>query len=275
MLQPERYDLVFTGIGALCWLPDVKRWAGVVAGLLRPGGRLFIREGHPMLWAIDESQTDALVVGYPYFEEADPIIDDEGGTYVATDVEFTHNVSHSWNHGIGEIITALMDAGMELTGFVEHDSVPWEALPGQMEKDDAGRVATDRSAVATRALVHPPGDEERVIRRRKGLPGHWERIAAAQLGAWNGFDAGEREQLGALGDWLLRHKNWEAAHGFELDDVIRRRSRSKRRCSILALDTGYYREVSAIIVYPTTILSRGERGTRPRHGDRRRRRGVR
>jgi SAM-dependent methyltransferase len=138
VLQPERYDLVFTGIGALCWLPDVRRWAGVVAGLLRAGGRLFIREGHPMLWAIDESRTDALVVGYPYFEEPDPIIDDEGGTYVATEVEFTHNISHSWNHGIGEIISALIDAGMQLTGFVEHDSVPWEALPGQMEKDAAG-----------------------------------------------------------------------------------------------------------------------------------------
>jgi SAM-dependent methyltransferase len=138
VLQAGRYDLVFTGIGALCWLPDVRRWAGVVAGLLRPGGRLFMREGHPMLWAIDESHTDALVVDYPYFEVPEPIIDDEGGTYVATDVEFTHNISHSWNHGIGEIITALIDAGMNVTGFVEHDSVPWEALPGQMGRDDRG-----------------------------------------------------------------------------------------------------------------------------------------
>jgi 2-polyprenyl-3-methyl-5-hydroxy-6-metoxy-1,4-benzoquinol methylase len=43
------FDLVFTGIGALCWLPDIRRWAQMVADLLRPGGRLFLREGHPML----------------------------------------------------------------------------------------------------------------------------------------------------------------------------------------------------------------------------------
>jgi SAM-dependent methyltransferase len=67
VLEPAGFDLVYTGVGALCWLPDVRRWAAVVAGLLRPGGRLFIREGHPMLWALDESHTDQLVVDFPYF----------------------------------------------------------------------------------------------------------------------------------------------------------------------------------------------------------------
>ena len=57
-LGGRTFDLVFTGIGALCWLPSVSRWAEVVAELLRPGGRLFIREGHPMLWSLDESHTD-------------------------------------------------------------------------------------------------------------------------------------------------------------------------------------------------------------------------
>jgi SAM-dependent methyltransferase len=126
------FDLVYTGIGALCWLPDVRRWAAVVAGLLRPGGRLFIREGHPMMWSLDERRLDAVVVGYPYFERIEPLVDEDAGTYVSTDTEFTHNVTHSWNHGLGEIVTALIDSGMQLTGLVEHDSVPWEALPGQM-----------------------------------------------------------------------------------------------------------------------------------------------
>jgi len=73
VLGAAAYDFVYTGIGALCWLPDIQRWAQVVAGLLKPGGRLFIREGHPMLWAIDEEVpgTD-LVVNYPYFERAEP-----------------------------------------------------------------------------------------------------------------------------------------------------------------------------------------------------------
>jgi SAM-dependent methyltransferase len=52
VLPAGAFDLVFTGIGALCWLPSVERWAEVVASLLAPGGRLFIREGHPMMWAL-------------------------------------------------------------------------------------------------------------------------------------------------------------------------------------------------------------------------------
>ena len=138
VLQAGAFDLVYTGIGALCWLPDVRRWAAVVAALLHPGGRLFIREGHPMLWAIDEARTDSVVVDYPYFERVEPLVEEFAGTYVDTDVEFTQNVTHSWNHGLGEIITALLDAGMELAGLVEHDSVPWEALPGHMVQGELG-----------------------------------------------------------------------------------------------------------------------------------------
>jgi SAM-dependent methyltransferase len=133
-LGGRTFDFVFTGIGALCWLPSVSRWAAVVAELLAPGGRLFIREGHPMLWSLDERHTDALVVEYDYFERPEPMVFDEEGTYVETDVRFEKTVTHVWNHGLGEIVTALLDVGMELTALVEHDSVPWEALPGQMER---------------------------------------------------------------------------------------------------------------------------------------------
>jgi SAM-dependent methyltransferase len=135
----DGYDFVYTGIGALCWLPDVARWAKVVASLLRPGGRLFIREGHPVLWALEDSRTDGvLALEYPYFERTEPTVWNEGGTYVATDVEFTHNTTHEWNHGLGEVVTAVLDAGMTLTGLVEHRSVPWEALPGRMRRLDDG-----------------------------------------------------------------------------------------------------------------------------------------
>jgi SAM-dependent methyltransferase len=129
------FDLVYTGIGALCWLPSVQRWAQTVAALLKPGGRLFIREGHPVLWALEyERPDDMLVLTEPYFEQEAPQVYEEGGTYVSTDVEFTHNTTHEWNHGIGEIITAVLEAGMTVTGFVEHQSAPWQALPGYMRK---------------------------------------------------------------------------------------------------------------------------------------------
>ena len=70
----------------------------------------------------------------PYFERPEPEVFDEEGTYVPTDVPIASTRNYSWNHGLGEIVTALMDAGMQLTMLEEHDSVPWEALPGQMEE---------------------------------------------------------------------------------------------------------------------------------------------
>jgi SAM-dependent methyltransferase len=134
LLPAAAFDLVFTGIGALCWLPDIARWAQVVGTLLKPAGRLFLREGHPMLWAIDERQEADLVVGFPYFETPDPIIFDEPGSYVEVDVDLQATESRTWNHGLGEIVTALLDVGLTLTMLVEHQSLPWEGLPGQMER---------------------------------------------------------------------------------------------------------------------------------------------
>jgi SAM-dependent methyltransferase len=139
VLGAGRFDLVFTGIGALCWLPRIGQWAEVVAALLRPGGRLFLREGHPMLWALDDIRSDGLlVVDFPYFEREEPLVWEDGGTYVQTEATFQHNTSVSWNHGLGEIVTALQAAGMSITGLAEHDSVPWEGLPGLMKRSADG-----------------------------------------------------------------------------------------------------------------------------------------
>jgi len=138
-LGGEQFDLVFTGIGALGWLPSISRWAATVAALLNPGGRLFIREGHPMLWSLADASPDGrLVVDLPYFERDEPSVWEDGGTYVETDVVFTATTTHEWNHGLGEIVTALLSEGLQITGLTEHDSVPWEAIEGQMTKDDRG-----------------------------------------------------------------------------------------------------------------------------------------
>ena len=144
VLTPGSFDLVYTGIGALCWLPDITRWARTACALLRPGGRLFIREMHPMLGALI-ARDDLVLVDDPYFERPEPIVYDEGGTYVETDHEFTATVTHQWSHGLGETVTALLDAGMQLTGLVEHDSVPWRALKDVMSSDEHGEWRlTDR-----------------------------------------------------------------------------------------------------------------------------------
>ena len=147
VLEPGSFDLVYVSVGALCWLPDVDRWARVAASLLKPGGRLFIRDGHPLLLALDdERDDDLLVLRYPYFETAEPLVWDDPGTYVATDAVFTHTLTHEWNHGLGEIVTAVLAAGLTLSGLTEHETVPWEALPGKMELAGGGewRLPADR-----------------------------------------------------------------------------------------------------------------------------------
>ena len=139
VLPQGEFDLVFTGIGALNWLPSVSRWAEVVRKLLKPGGRLFIREGHPVLWALADPLPDGrLELEYPYVEREEPLIWDEAGTYVETDVEFQHNKTLEWNHGLGEVMTALLEQGLVITTFVEHDSVPWDPFPGFTEELPGG-----------------------------------------------------------------------------------------------------------------------------------------
>jgi SAM-dependent methyltransferase len=139
VLDTGSFDLVYVSVGALAWLPDVRRWAAVVAALLRPGGRLFIRDGHPVLSSVGiERDGDLIVIRYPYFETAEPLVSDSAGTYVTTDAVIEHGVTHQWNHGIGDIVTALLDAGLTITGLAEHASAPWEALPGQMDEGGDG-----------------------------------------------------------------------------------------------------------------------------------------
>ncbi|MFN3949100.1 class I SAM-dependent methyltransferase [Microbacterium sp.] len=134
------FDLVYTGIGALCWLPSIEDWAGVVADLLAPGGTLHIREGHPILWSMNE-ELPGLALRFPYFEQREPLEWDDDGTYVEVSAPLQATRTYEWNHGLGEIVTALLDRGLRIDALVEHDSVPWEALPGRMTERPNGEFA--------------------------------------------------------------------------------------------------------------------------------------
>ena len=121
------FDLVYSSIGTLLWLPDIDRWARVVAELLAPGGRLFIRDSHPMVSAL-EARGDDAVLRYSYFTPEQPLVFDGTETYVETDGPLADLPTWEWSHGIGEILTAVLDAGLTITAYEEHDSVPYRAL---------------------------------------------------------------------------------------------------------------------------------------------------
>jgi SAM-dependent methyltransferase len=142
-LAPRQFDMVYTGTGAINWLPDIRGWAAVVAALLRPGGVLHLHEGHPVLWSLDhERDDDLLAIRFPYFETADPYVADEPGTYTDGDAStMTNTRTCEWNHGLGEVVQAVIDAGLEITMLQELQYCDWLALPAVMKTTDSGNAA--------------------------------------------------------------------------------------------------------------------------------------
>lgn len=128
----ETFDVVFSSYGVLGWLPDLTRWAQVVARHLRPGGRLVLVEGHPTMWMFDNEHPSELVVRYPYFAVAEPIVLESRGNYAdpAADVTTTE---YSWVHPMADILGALLGAGLALTSFREYDHAAWRAFPWMIE----------------------------------------------------------------------------------------------------------------------------------------------
>ena len=151
-LEHRTYDLVYTGIGAICWLPSIERWARTVAELLRPGGRLFIRDMHPVLNSSlamtvandhpDRAQQSwisgpgdvTIALELPYWEQQQGMVWNDEVTY-AGDEAVSSPRSVEWNHSLGEIVMAVLGAGLRLTALVEHDSVPFQPFPGAMTYD--------------------------------------------------------------------------------------------------------------------------------------------
>lgn len=134
------FDLVYTSIGVLCWLPDVVQWARVIASLLKPGGTFFIRDDHPMFMAIGEDVSDGLKVEQPYFQLDTPMTWDDDSSYVDTPgaPRIAHTTNHQWNHSLGQIITALIDAGLVVDGVEEFTYSAWCPWPGLMEQGADG-----------------------------------------------------------------------------------------------------------------------------------------
>jgi len=97
---------------------------------VKPGGFFYIYEGHPILWAADDERADReIVLRYPYFEASTPHVWETGETYV-DGPPMQNTRTYEWNHGLGEIATALIEAGLRIEFIHEFREVPWQALPG-------------------------------------------------------------------------------------------------------------------------------------------------
>jgi len=154
-LAHATFDIVYVSLGALCWLPSVERWADQAASLVRPGGRLFLHDIHPLAWALDD---DSPMVAHGYFETPEPFVSDSDRTYTDSDRPLVHTRSYEWNHGLGEVVTALVRRGLRLDILEEHDwtvhqRFPWlvETTPGRWSAPPgAPRLPLTYTLVATR-----------------------------------------------------------------------------------------------------------------------------
>jgi SAM-dependent methyltransferase len=126
-------DLVYTGRGALCWLHDIDGWAAVVYRLLRPGGKLYIFEGHPMsfVWNMEESEFKLDPIYGDYF--AEKVFSDQGWpeTYIGDlgKPASEHAMKHERQWKLGDVINPLVAKGMRLAKLEEHPDSFWEAMP--------------------------------------------------------------------------------------------------------------------------------------------------
>jgi len=128
------FDVIYTGKGALIWLPDLRPWAEQCARLLKPGGWLYVCEFHPGGYSLDDDQP---LVTHDYFHRG-PILDETPGTYAQLDAETIHNRSYEWQHPISDQLEALLGAGFELRFFHEWDYTIFQ-LNNWLVRGDDGR----------------------------------------------------------------------------------------------------------------------------------------
>ena len=133
------FDIVYTAMGVLAWLPDLDGWAQVVSRYLKPGGLFYLLEIHPTSQIFDDETAVGshrhLRVRYGYFPDPEGLSFSGGAPSYAGD-EPIESPCHEWQHSIAEILTALLRAGLRLTSFAEHPATLYRQFPGMIQGDD-------------------------------------------------------------------------------------------------------------------------------------------
>jgi SAM-dependent methyltransferase len=124
----EKFDIVFTSYGTIGWLPDLDRWAEVVAHFLKPGGRFVFAEFHPVVWMFDD---DFERINYRYFNSG-PIVETEEGTYADRSADIQQEYV-CWNHSISEVVNSLLRNGLVINSLDEFDYSPYDCFRHTVE----------------------------------------------------------------------------------------------------------------------------------------------
>ncbi len=164
LLLGRSFDVVYTGIGALMWLPDIKAWAEVVAQLLVPGGELYLLEFHPTQWML--SETDPLKIVDGYFTAESGFAVTLPGSYADRAAATRANETRQWNHGLGAVVTALVAAGPTIQSLSESPDCVLQWWP-VLERRETGlfRMPAE-SAVASAPLYPARNETDRALKKR-------------------------------------------------------------------------------------------------------------
>ena len=135
-MHEGQYDIVYTSKGVLCWLKDLDEWGRIIAHYLKTGGVFYLMESHPIVMALEEEKSGELSFAYPYFHKAaatewaagDP--DYADGDYVPT------HGSSEWEWAIGDIVNALIDAGLQLEFVHEYEKLFFRLFPSMTTDDE-------------------------------------------------------------------------------------------------------------------------------------------
>jgi SAM-dependent methyltransferase len=131
-----QFDIVYTGIGAICWLPDLPRWAEIIAQYLKPGGTFYIYDGHPFTAMFEnERHTTTYRVAYPYFQGPEPLRFEPDGDYADPSFVGTHT-SYEWIHSLSTIINSLTRAGLRIEFLNEFAHCDWQFFPFMQQGPD-------------------------------------------------------------------------------------------------------------------------------------------
>ncbi len=140
------FDIVYTSAGVLCWLPDLNQWAGVIAQFLKSGGFFYIREEHPFLTMLFDENPEAVKpeIRNSYFHVPEPEIYPTEGSYAGVKTARIHH-SHEWTHPLGDIINALIAAGLKIAFLHEFPVLFFKALPYMVPDGEGGwRIPGDK-----------------------------------------------------------------------------------------------------------------------------------
>ncbi len=135
-LDGAQFDIVYTSYGVLCWLPDLTRWAALISASLKQGGTFYMVEFHPVTF-MHEAVGGQLAIRYPYFDREARSYESRT-TYTGDDDELAHPVSYQWQHTLGDIINALIGAGLTLEYVHEFPHTVYDMFPGLMVQDNQG-----------------------------------------------------------------------------------------------------------------------------------------